>query len=1098
MTEHLKALSNDIFSLVNDKTLDSKVRLKQSYLYFELLFEILTSHANLNFSTLFTRIAYHSSTKICPPNYVRTAHLIRKLHDDQLINDSELELFADFILKYTQNQIKFELGESFDEITISEFILSKVSDNSYSKIDFRPIVQGLIIDIDFHEKKIKFLENSNVEEVFVLYNVLGHNDIHTKLIESIVEVCSYPIPTNLVDVDISDKGYLIPASFVVFPDYLIDVTTIASVHNESFVSPWLYLLNRFKARTTNPSIMIGNIANYFLERLIKDLELNFESLRQELFNLDPLVWATYDDDTVRNTLDKLKFHFNNIKTVIANEFQKNGIIQGKIYIEPSFYCKDFGIQGRLDMFHVNDNRTKAEIIELKSGKIFKPNAYGINHSHYSQTILYDLIIKSVYKGKLRSVNYLLYSQAEKDHLRLAPSSAKTISELIKVRNEIVMIEYAIALKPGLLSKVFKYLKGSNFPDVKGFISQDLAEFEGIYGSLSILEKKYFDHYIGFVAREHLLAKTGEHGMSKSNGLSALWLESIEEKIDRFSILNQLEILNNNSQETLPTITLQKSEFTASLANFRIGDIAILYPHSSNVRNILHHEIFKCNILAIEDTHITVRMRHAQINQHIFKKTKFWNLEEDVLDSAFRHMYRSLYEFTIAPKPKRDLLTGLKRPSFNNQQVDINLDNELTIHQKAIVRKIVKTEDYLLLWGPPGTGKTSKIIKHTAKALFESNPEIIVYLAYTNKAVDEICGALNEAGLGNNFIRIGSRFSVNESFHSNLLDQKIAECKSRNEIINTIKDCKIYVSTLASLLGRSEIFELINIDMAVIDEASQILEPGLVGLLTNFKRFVLIGDHKQLPAVVTQKPSASTFDNEILIENGFHDCRMSFFERLYLQCKQQGWNHVMESLDQQGRMHIDIMRFINSQFYEGILKTLPNLERLIAPNYLHSLSKKRLAENRMVYVPSDLEVKANYKVNTEEAKKVISLIHELIEIYQENSKSIHKESIGVITPYRAQIALIKSMLGADLQQFITIDTVERFQGGARDIIIFSACTNRQSQLESLVSLSQDGVDRKLNVAITRAKEQFILLGNKEILSKNDVYSTLINTCYHYEI
>lgn len=106
------------------------------------------------------------------------------------------------------------------------------------------------------------------------------------------------------------------------------------------------------------------------------------------------------------------------------------------------------------------------------------------------------------------------------------------------------------------------------------------------------------------------------------------------------------------------------------------------------------------------------------------------------------------------------------------------------------------------------------------------------------------------------------------------------------------------------------------------------------------------------------------------------------------------------------------------------------------------------------------------------------------------------SIGIITPYRAQIALIRKcmeVLPGRYSEIITVDTVERYQGGARDIIIISFCVNRISQLDSLVSLSQEGIDRKLNVTLTRAKEQIILIGNKNLLSKSQGHRTLIE---HY--
>ena len=90
------------------------------------------------------------------------------------------------------------------------------------------------------------------------------------------------------------------------------------------------------------------------------------------------------------------------------------------------------------------------------------------------------------------------------------------------------------------------------------------------------------------------------------------------------------------------------------------------------------------------------------------------------------------------------------------------------------------------------------------------------------------------------------------------------------------------------------------------------------------------------------------------------------------------------------------------------------------------------------------------------------------------------------------------LSSELKDIVTVDTVERYQGGARDIIILSTSVNFLFQMGSLISLSENGVDRKLNVAFTRAREQFILVGNENILVQNDLYKDLIKRCYRLEL
>jgi superfamily I DNA and/or RNA helicase len=94
----------------------------------------------------------------------------------------------------------------------------------------------------------------------------------------------------------------------------------------------------------------------------------------------------------------------------------------------------------------------------------------------------------------------------------------------------------------------------------------------------------------------------------------------------------------------------------------------------------------------------------------------------------------------------------------------------------------------------------------------------------------------------------------------------------------------------------------------------------------------------------------------------------------------------------------------------------------------------------------------------------------------------------------QCNAILNSLSEEDKGLITVDTVERFQGSERDIIIFSVPTN-STYLLNLLSKSKEinniNVDRKLNVAITRAKKKFVLLGNYEILSQNPIYKNLIN-------
>jgi DNA replication ATP-dependent helicase Dna2 len=312
-----------------------------------------------------------------------------------------------------------------------------------------------------------------------------------------------------------------------------------------------------------------------------------------------------------------------------------------------------------------------------------------------------------------------------------------------------------------------------------------------------------------------------------------------------------------------------------------------------------------------------------------------------------------------------------------------------------------------------------------------------------------------------------------------------------------------VATVASISGKSELLKLKHFHRVIIDEASQILEPMLVGLLPYFDRFVLIGDHKQLPAVVVQDEDASKVPSPGLRSIGLENLRDSLFERLFRRAQKNEWHWAYGKLSRQGRMHTDIMQFPNRFFYQEQLQALPesiayHKTQLEPTSYLlpprHEPLNQLIASRRVLFLPTPADNHSlSGKTNAYEAELIARIVKCFQEIFRHNELPFTSSSLGVITPYRAQIARIRKTFQEQELSLdnITIDTVERYQGGARDIILLSLCTNRYHQLESLVNLSTEGVDRKLNVALTRARKHLILIGNPELLRENEVYRAFID-------
>ena len=725
------------------------------------------------------------------------------------------------------------------------------------------------------------------------------------------------------------------------------------------------------------------------------------------------------------------------------------------------------------------------IIELKSGKTYRPNTYGLNNSHYHQTLLYDLILESNFGKSTKRNNFILYSAESENGLRYAPTIKSEQTEALRVRNRIYIEECRMQCSEPNCSFIKDFL-GKYDGKLSGFKGQDLKEVQKIYGSLSAAEKAYWETSFSFLSREYSLSKIGDELVESSKGLSAIWQLDRNQKHERFLLLNDLNISINNSQEDDPHLLLEFTEDTNLLSNFRIGDIIILYPSSALSDNRLRSQIFKCTLSEIKKDHVVVRLRSKQMNHKAFDSNKRWNIEHDILDSSFSKSFRQLYHFAKGEKAKRSLILGARPPKGYEDMV-IEKHPSTTNAQHEIVKKAIASEEYHLIWGPPGTGKTSIILKEIISHYYSKTQLRLLIIGYTNRAVDEICNALEGIDKDLEYIRIGSKYSCGDAYKSKLLNAHLNSVNDRKSLKQLLNNTQIYIGTLASIIGKPELFDLLQFGVCIVDEASQILEASLAGLLTKTKKFILIGDHLQLPAIVLQKSHQSAIENENLNVLGFRSYGESLFERLYRRCIDQNWYWAYSQLTEQGRMHTEIMNVVNELFYQGRLKELP-IDKKIEKSQKRTTYSNEKLDRRVSFIPTPVNDEvSSKKVNRYEAKALVKVINEL-----NSGRKYSDLEIGIITPFRAQIAMIKSELEAKKIDYskITIDTVERYQGGARDIIIMSTAVNTPFQMDALVSKNVDGIDRKLNVAISRARELFILVGNEEVLSYSDQYVELI--------
>ena len=812
---------------------------------------------------------------------------------------------------------------------------------------------------------------------------------------------------------------------VVEPDVLVDISTIAACFQDYGHHPLAYLVNRLKPSANTSSILLGNFAGTALDQIIHDPEADFGDMLRTSFSEQALQFCTCEDfNPVKFKTDALR-QVNNIRQAVDELFGEYD--RNKALLEPSFVCKALGLRGRVDLM-TSDMRL---LVEQKSGKKW----IGYREAHFVQVLLYYGVLRYNFQLDADSVDIrLLYSKypASEGLLDVANNDA-LFREAIHLRNLIVALEMKIARKG--FSSVLSQLQ----PDVL-LQRQEKSEFfhryvrpqiertlQPLHG-LSVTEQDYLERMVTFIFREQFAQR-----------------------------------LTQDTDEEL-----------------RRGDMVYYYRKDGDP-DLCHHILNKGMIERIDDEEIAVWPNdNKQATPDILRKESY-AIEPATSDATTTAALRSLMAFCGASPKKRHLLMGTLAP---RQDASQQLSRSYHPAYDDILLRAKQARDYFLLQGPPGTGKTSMALRFLVEETLANSQQptanSLLLTAYTHRAVDEICAMLEESG--QDYLRLGSEAACDPRFAHRLLSSAFSEKPKLSDIRQRLERVPIVVSTTLTLLTRPFLLDIKHFSLCIVDEASQILEPYIVGLLSSdsIDRFILIGDHKQLPAVVAQPDD----------DPRLHGCRLSLFERLLQQEREAGRREFVGILQRQGRMHPDIAAFSNEFFYQQEqLQPVPCPHQLETELDYHESSEDALddllRQHRVLFLPAD-----------DEASLVVDVLRRLYrQIGHERFDAAH--SIGVIVTYRHQIALIRreiARLGLSQLEDISIDTVERYQGSQRDVIIYSTGVQDLDGLEFLTSncFEEDGhmIDRKLNVAMTRARKQLIMTGNAGLLRKNEIFSELI--------
>ena len=1095
---------DDIRRLLKDEQEDIRCRYDHLYVVFIEVLNEQTAASALTFSGPFSKLDH-----VCRVLNYPTADLQRlnafRCRASQTDTCDEATLQQEW--KYDVKAVCYFVTRVYDTQLPED--LRQLLPAAYSKQPFRGVsedcIRAVVRAVEEDSLTVQSIEE-DMRSVKVAYTETNLSFGDFSYLKDMVKVGDR---VNVIRPVLRDGVYH-PQLIVFQPDFMMDISAIAGCFESYGTTPYAYLINMLAPSVNSKAILLGNFASQLLDEAIHQgghPQDYVQSLRT-FFRQYALRLATCTD------MDK-DFH--------EQAKRQRRIIQGmvdvafthipsydaaKVLLEPSFFCEMLGIQGRMDLLQ-EDMKV---LIEQKSGK---KNTWTGGHveKHYVQVLLYRALLHYNYRIPNPQIDsYLLYSKYENGLLSEGPAP-KLLAEAMRVRNQVVALILRLAEGEG------RGIYGSLTPDSlktrplneNFWLSYVLPKLETVLHPIQHadpLVADYFYRMLSFVAREHVLSKIGTPA-KEASGLSFLWNATTEEKKAAGSILDSMKIvqLNDNGEDLgIGEVVLARTEQQEdSLPNFREDDIVVLYPYESGKQpNATKTMVIRCTLTQLTPDRVTLRLRAPQKNTSVFKlkeENVRWAIEHDFMESSFFSLYRSVASVLTARKDRQQLLLAQREPM-------VNPDRQPTGYYGAfddMVRRFVRAEDYFILIGPPGTGKTSHGLVNMLKEELASGGSVLL-LSFTNRAVNEICSKLVEHGI--DFLRLGNSATCPKKFRDHVVGPRAEALGNVAQVREMLVSAKVVVATTVTMLGNTDLFSLRDFSLAIIDEASQILEPHLLGILcaqhkggNAVRKFVLIGDHKQLPAVVQQAEESSRVTEKSLNDIGLVNCRLSLFERLLHACKER--KDCVYQFVKQGRMHHDVALFPNEAFYHGCLDEVPlehqRRELSFAQVEKDNAMQEMLASQRVVFAAVWPEQMTGYgKTNHEEAAVIARVAKEVYLLYANNGKTfLPKETIGVIVPYRHQIAAIQKQLkqtGIAPLMDIDIDTVERFQGSQREVIIYGFTIQRFSQLDFLTAnvFEEDGavIDRKLNVALTRAKEQIVVVGNPDLLKHVQVFRSLM--------
>ncbi|HET9752127.1 MAG TPA: AAA domain-containing protein [Myxococcales bacterium] len=422
---------------------------------------------------------------------------------------------------------------------------------------------------------------------------------------------------------------------------------------------------------------------------------------------------------------------------------------------------------------------------------------------------------------------------------------------------------------------------------------------------------------------------------------------------------------------------------------------------------------------------------------------------------------------------------------------------LNPEQRAALELCERALDLMLVHGPPGTGKTTVLVEAIRRAA--ARGEKVLAAAPSNLAVDNLAERLVAAGI--DVVRVGHPARVLDAVIEHTLDEKtrshpqaqiaaelvtqalrlradarkrhrrrgpgrfsearaqerearqlLAEARelSARAELSVLERADVVLATLTGVESRALAGR--RFDLAVIDEATQAVEPAAYLALLRAGRAVLAGDHLQLPPTVLAQDA--------------QELSLSLFERLVRA--QPG---AVVTLAEQHRMNERIMRYPSDALYQGKLRAHP----AVAGHAIDETPLQMIDTAGRGFEESAPEG-SDSKLNEGEAELAAAQVRGLL-------RKLEPRDVAVISPYEAQVQKLRQFLH-DLPE-LEVDTVDGFQGREKEAVVVSLVrSNPEGELGFLADI------RRINVALTRARKKLIVIGDSATVARHPFYAGFV--------